>query len=109
MVPAAGSGGGPDARFAASPGALENALGALVARAGQDVADAVIEALLPLLGAPGVPVVPALHDRQSLARELRCGVDTVDKLRREGMPEIRVGDAPRFELEHVLSWLRGRS
>lgn len=52
---------------------------------------------------------PALHDRQSLARELRCGVDTIDKLRREGMPELRVGDAPRFELTRVLEWLRGRA
>lgn len=52
---------------------------------------------------------PALHDRQSLARELRCGVDTIDKLRREGMPELRVGDAPRFELGAVLAYLRARA
>jgi hypothetical protein len=34
--------------------------------------------------------------------------DTVDRLRREGLPEIAVGDAPRFELDACLGWLRGR-
>jgi hypothetical protein len=32
----------------------------------------------------------------------------VDRLRAEGMPELRVGDAPRFELAAVLAWLKER-
>jgi hypothetical protein len=49
-----------------------------------------------------------LLDRRGLAQALDVGVDTVDRMRGEGMPELRVGDAPRFELERVLEWLRGR-
>lgn len=48
-------------------------------------------------------------DRRGLAAQLRCCVDVVDRLRTEGMPELRVGDAPRFELDRVLAWLRERN
>lgn len=51
---------------------------------------------------------PALLDRRGLALALGCGLDTIDRLRREGCPELRVGDAPRFALTDVLAWLRGR-
>lgn len=64
-----------------------------------------IEALAPLLA----PRATALLDRQGLARELGIGVDTVDRLRREGCPSLRVGDVPRFELATVLEWLRSRT
>lgn len=50
-----------------------------------------------------------LLDRRSLAEALGCGVDTIDRLRAEGCPSVRVGDVPRFELDRVLEWLRGRS
>jgi hypothetical protein len=51
---------------------------------------------------------PRLLDRRGLAVALGCCVDTVDRLRREGCPEVVIGDAPRFELDRVLSWLRAR-
>jgi hypothetical protein len=51
---------------------------------------------------------PALLDRRGIAAALGIGVDTVDRLRREGCPELTVGDAPRFELAAVLAWLRER-
>jgi hypothetical protein len=47
-------------------------------------------------------------DRRGLAEFLGCSVDTVDRLRREGLPRIRVGDVERFERKPVLAWLRGR-
>jgi hypothetical protein len=49
-----------------------------------------------------------LLDRRGLAAALGVGVDTVDRLRREGCPELTVGDAPRFELAAVLEWIRSR-
>lgn len=51
---------------------------------------------------------PRLLDRQALAEMFGCSLPTVDKLRAEGMPELRVGDSPRFEREAVLGWLRSR-
>jgi hypothetical protein len=33
----------------------------------------------------------------------------LDRLRTEpAFPELRIGDAPRFELDRVLEWLRAR-
>lgn len=51
---------------------------------------------------------PLLVSRQEMARALGVGVDTLDKLRREGMPEILVGDMPRFHSATVLAWLQSR-
>lgn len=51
---------------------------------------------------------PALLDRRGLSEALGVGVDTVDRLRREGCPELIVGEAPRFELDKVTAWLRDR-
>lgn len=70
------------------------------------VAEAVAERLAPLLERTPAPV---LLDRRGLAEALAVGVDTVDKLRREALPELRVGDVPRFRLDAVLEWLRGRT
>jgi hypothetical protein len=52
---------------------------------------------------------PALLDRESLARSLGCTTSHVDTLRKQGMPVVWLGQAPRFELSAVLEWLRGRS
>jgi hypothetical protein len=51
---------------------------------------------------------PALLDRVALARALGVSASTVDRLRSEGCPSIRIGDVPRFELDAVLAWLRER-
>jgi hypothetical protein len=48
-------------------------------------------------------------DRAGLALALNVCVDTIDRIRKEpGFPELRVGDAPRFEIDRVLKFLRGR-
>jgi hypothetical protein len=81
------------------------AITAAVARAVEPLADELAE-LRRQLSAPVPP--PALLDRRGLARELGVSLATVDRLRGEGLPELRVCDAPRFELAEALSWLRAR-
>ena len=49
---------------------------------------------------------PLLLDREGLALALGCSSSLVDKLRRQGMPTVKLGDSPRFELERCLGWLR---
>jgi hypothetical protein len=95
------SAGPPFAVPSVLAGAFEGIVGQLV----ELVADAVVGRLEPLLKAPARP---ALLDRRGLALALGVGLDTVDRMRGEGMPELRVGDAPRFELDAVIAWLRGR-
>lgn len=56
----------------------------------------------------GASAGPALLDRAGLARALGVSPPTVDRMRAEGAPELRVGDSPRFELAAVLGWLRER-
>lgn len=51
---------------------------------------------------------PVLVDRQGLAAALSVSCGSVDKLRREGMPEIRVGDCPRFCVADCVEWLKSR-
>ncbi len=50
--------------------------------------------------------LPLLLDREGLASALGCSSSLVDKLRRRGMPSVRLGDSPRFELEACLGWIR---
>lgn len=54
-------------------------------------------------------VAPALLDRATIARRLGVGTSTVDRLRREGMPVIWIGDSPRFEANACVAWLREHS
>lgn len=50
-----------------------------------------------------------LLTRQELAEVLRVSLRTVDKLKAEGMPHIRITDSLiRFELDTVLDWLKNR-
>jgi hypothetical protein len=60
---------------------------------------------------PAAPAndAPTLLDRTQLAKALGCSLPTVDRLRRQGAPQFLLGDAPRFELDAVLAWLRTRS
>lgn len=55
--------------------------------------------------APPSPA-PQLLDREGLSIALGCSGSLVDKLRRKGMPHLRLGDSPRFELERCLEWIR---
>ena len=54
------------------------------------------------------PPLPALLDREQIAAQLGCSLPTIDRLRREGMPTVFLGEAPRFELAMCLDWLRQR-
>jgi hypothetical protein len=49
---------------------------------------------------------PPLLDRNGLAKALGCSPSQVDRLRRGGLPCVRLGDVPRFELARCLEWLR---
>lgn len=51
---------------------------------------------------------PALLTQADLAKTLCVSVRTIHTLRQQGLPMLRVGDSPRFELAAVLSWLRNR-
>lgn len=56
------------------------------------------------------PSAPALRDRKALAAALSISTAALDRLREEpSFPELAIGDAPRFELDRVLVWLRARS
>ncbi len=49
---------------------------------------------------------PPLLDRRACATWLRVSLRQLDNLRDQGLPELRVGDAPRFQPSEVLRWLR---
>jgi hypothetical protein len=49
-----------------------------------------------------------LLDRSELAHAIGVSTRTLDRLRREGLPELTVGDVPRWRLEAVLAWLEAR-
>lgn len=51
----------------------------------------------------------ALLTRSELADVTGYSLSTVAKWLNEGVPVIRYGDAPRFELDRVLEWLREQS
>lgn len=71
-------------------------LGALVGAAAREAVREALEAT----------TAPALLDREGLAARLGCSSSLIDKLRRRGMPTVRLGDSPRFELEACLGWIR---
>jgi len=54
-------------------------------------------------------VGPVLLDRSGIARALGIGTSTVDRLRREGLPSVMIGDCPRFVLSSCVEWLRARA
>jgi excisionase family DNA binding protein len=51
---------------------------------------------------------PALLTTEALAHELSTSTDTVRRLRDQGMPYVRVGTAPRYDLAAVRAWLERR-
>jgi hypothetical protein len=71
------------------------------------VADRVFERLAG--AGAGTGTVAALLDRRGIAEALSVGIDTVDKLRAQGLPTLWVIESPRFELAACLDWLRGRA
>jgi hypothetical protein len=79
-------------------------LDALIAQAVSAVLREQLPELLADLTTPDR--APALLDRHGLARALSCSTGTIDKMRRQGMPEVRLGDSPRFDLDDVIRWLK---
>jgi hypothetical protein len=51
---------------------------------------------------------PRLLTTDELADFLQVSSRTIRSLRAEGLPVFLIGDAPRFELPAVLTWLRAR-
>ncbi len=51
---------------------------------------------------------PALLDRAGCALLLGVSLATLARLRADGLPELRVGDSPRYEPAAVLEWVRSR-
>jgi hypothetical protein len=47
----------------------------------------------------------ALLDREGLAQQLGASAGMMDKLRKQGLPTVWLGDSPRFVLPDVLAWL----
>ncbi len=71
-----------------------------------ELAGLVRQAVEAALEALGAQKPPALLDREGLAAALGCSSSLIDKLRRRGMPTVKLGDSPRFELERCLGWIR---
>ena len=91
----------------ASKGASFGSLDALLERVAEVAATRAMEQAAELFGSR--EDAPILLDRQSLAKRLNISIPTVDRLRGEGMPTIWVtSEAPRFELDRCLEWLRSR-
>lgn len=66
------------------------------------VRDAIVEALESQKDDPS----PLLLDRNGIARALGLSTSSIDKLRKQGLPSIRVGDVPRFIAGDCIAWLR---
>jgi hypothetical protein len=66
------------------------------------VRDAIVEAFEAQKEDP-----PAqLLDRNGIARVLGLSTGSIDKLRKQGLPSIRVGDVPRFVAADCIAWLK---
>jgi hypothetical protein len=47
-----------------------------------------------------------LLDRVALAKALTVSTTTIDRLRTQGLPTVWIIEAPRFDLNAVIAWLR---
>lgn len=81
-------------------------MSAVIVATPDQLAELVREAVRDALEGAQADAVRALLDRSGIARALGVGTSTIDRLRRAGMPCLFLGDAPRFELEQCLAWLR---
>jgi excisionase family DNA binding protein len=53
---------------------------------------------------------PALLTKSRLATELGCSVKNIERLIRDkGLPVVRVGESPRFDLDEVRAWLGSKN
>jgi hypothetical protein len=81
---------------------------AVVVMSRDEVVTLVKTALSEALAEQREDCAPVLLDRNGLAKALGCSPSQIDRLRRLGLPFIRLGDVPRFELARCLDWLRQR-
>lgn len=44
--------------------------------------------------------------KEELAKVLKCSIRTIDRLRKNGMPELSSGNIIRFNLDEVIAWLK---
>jgi hypothetical protein len=51
---------------------------------------------------------PRLLDRHGLAERLACSPGHVDRMRRDGMPCLYIGDSPRFLFDDCVHWIAAR-
>jgi hypothetical protein len=49
---------------------------------------------------------PVLVGKQDLARLIDTSASQIDRLRKLGMPSVKIGDNVRFEPAKVLEWLK---
>ncbi len=74
----------------------------------EQLSELVKDAVASALAEASQDTAPLLLDRAGIARRLGIGTSTVDRLRREGMPCVFVGDSPRFMVDDCLAFLRIR-
>ena len=49
---------------------------------------------------------PVLVGKQDLARQIGVSASQIDRLRKLGLPSVKVGESVRFEPAKVLAWLK---
>lgn len=49
-----------------------------------------------------------LVDKQDLARQIGVSASQIDRLRKLGLPSLKVGESVRFEPAKVMAWLAER-
>lgn len=49
---------------------------------------------------------PALVGKQDLARQIGVSASQIDRLRKLGLPSVKVGESVRFEPAKVIAWLK---
>jgi excisionase family DNA binding protein len=54
-------------------------------------------------------MVEEILTKEELATYLKVTERTIDRLRKKGMPFLKVGDTVRFQKEAVLKWLEENS
>lgn len=78
----------------------------LIVATPDQLAELIRDAVAEALAEQSQDVAAALLDRNGIARALGVSPSTVDKLRREALPYIMLGDSPRFEPAACIEWLR---
>lgn len=94
------------AEISTPPAPSANDTGGMVLIGAAQLADIVRTAVAEALESQGPAGGRKLLSRVELARALSCSPTQVDKQRRAGLPHLRVGDSPRYDLDECIAWLR---